>query len=394
MNVPFSRPPRGISFEDCTFYHTIEIPSRGLVRGQWDLRGHVDEYLGGYDFAGKRVLEIGPASGFLTFEMERRGAQVVAVEVAEDPGWDFVPFSDEVLQPILVQRRETMRGLKNSFWFLHDLNDSKAQVYYGDPCQIPSSLGRFDVAVMASVLLHCERPTRILAECAQCADTLIVTETYRSDLEGRSVCRLLPGANAQLWDTWWGFSTNFFVRYFGILGLRHVLIKHHKQHSEHPDHGMDVPFFTIIGSRNLLNGPDQASIVQVSDHKAVTEGNALNELQRPAAAFDLDEEAKAYVCELERQVSAKNDELQQAAQYARHLENGFASTEAALAASAHDVRRLEAVLISSLARQDALSAEVGAIKDSMSWRITEPLRAIIDLCRGLVRASRGARPKH
>ncbi len=70
MNAPFSQPRRGIRFEDCTFYHTIDIPSRGLVRGQWDLRGHVDEYLGGYNFAGKRVLEIGPASGFLTFEME------------------------------------------------------------------------------------------------------------------------------------------------------------------------------------------------------------------------------------------------------------------------------------------------------------------------------------
>jgi SAM-dependent methyltransferase len=391
MNAPFSQPPPGISFEDCIFYHTIEIPSRGVVRGQWDLRGHVDEYFGGYDFTGKRVLEIGPASGFLTFEMERRGAQVVAVEVAEDPGWDFVPFSDEVLQPILAQRRETMKGVKNSFWFLHDLNGSKAQVHYGDPCQIPSSLGKFDVAIMASVLLHCERPTRILAECAQRADTLIVTETYRSDLEGRSVCRLLPGANAQLWDTWWGFSTNFFVRYFGILGLRHVLIKHHKQHSEHQGHGMGVPFFTIIGSRNLLSGSDQASIVQISDDKAVTEGNAFNE---SPAAFDLDEEAKAYVCELERQVSAKNEELQQAAQYARQLENGFASTEAALAASAHDVRRLEAVLISSLARQDALSAQVTAIKDSMSWRITEPLRMVIDLCRRHVRASHWARSNH
>ena len=110
-----------------------------------------------------------------------------------------------------------MRGLKNSFWFLHDLYRSKAQVYYGDPSQIPSSLGTFDVAVMASVLLHCERPTRILTEGAKHADTLIVTETYRSDLEGRSVCRLLPGVNTQLWDTWWGFSTNFFVIFYSWL---------------------------------------------------------------------------------------------------------------------------------------------------------------------------------
>jgi O-methyltransferase len=387
MNAPFSQPPCGIRFEDCTFYHTIAIPSHGLVRGQWDLRGQVDEYLGGYDFAGKRVLEIGPASGFLTFEMERRGAQVVAVEVADDPGWDFVPFPDEFLQPILAQRRKTMSGLKNSFWFLHDLNHSKAQVYYGDPCQIPSSLGRFDVAVMASVLLHCERPTRILAECAKRADTLIITETYRSDLEGRSVCRLLPGANAQLWDTWWGFSTNFFVRYLDILGLRHVMIKHHKQKSEHPDHNMGVPFFTIIGSRNVLNGSNNVSAPHVSDDKAGPEVNVLNEFRElPATPFDLDEEAKAYVCELERQINTKNHELEQAAQYARGVENAFAS-------STNDVRRLEAALTASIARQDALSVQLTAMKQSKSWRTTEPLRVLMDLCRRFARTGHLADPK-
>ncbi len=187
-------------------------------------------------------------------------------------------------------------------------------------------MGRFDVAVMANVLLHCERPTRILAECAKRADTLIVTETYRSDLEGRSVCRLLPGANAQLWDTWWGFSTNFFVRFFGILGFRHVLVKHYKQPSEHPDHKKGMPFFTIIGSRNALNRSDEASTLRVSDDKAGAEGNVLNESHGATAAFDIDEAAKAYVCELERQVNAKNHELEKAAQYARCVENAFATS--------------------------------------------------------------------
>src|SRR5436190_7409780 len=77
---------------ECDFYHTMEIPGHGLVRGQWDLRGNVDEYLGNFDFAGKRVLEIGPASGFLTFELERRGAEVVAVDVGDQKPWDFVPY--------------------------------------------------------------------------------------------------------------------------------------------------------------------------------------------------------------------------------------------------------------------------------------------------------------
>ncbi len=57
------------------------------------MRG-VDEYLGKVDFAGQRVLEIGPASGFLTFEMEKRGAEVVSVEVTDEHGWDCCSVSD------------------------------------------------------------------------------------------------------------------------------------------------------------------------------------------------------------------------------------------------------------------------------------------------------------
>jgi hypothetical protein len=102
MSSAFALPRDGVKLEDCDFYHTVEIPGQGVVRGQWDLPQHVDEYLGGYRFAGKRVLEIGPASGFLTFEMERRGADVVALDVPDDPGWDFVPYPDDVLEPLRV----------------------------------------------------------------------------------------------------------------------------------------------------------------------------------------------------------------------------------------------------------------------------------------------------
>jgi hypothetical protein len=30
--------PRNVKFEDCLFYHTVDIPNHGVVRGQWDLR--------------------------------------------------------------------------------------------------------------------------------------------------------------------------------------------------------------------------------------------------------------------------------------------------------------------------------------------------------------------
>jgi hypothetical protein len=55
----------------CDFYHCVQLPDGSIVKGQWDLRERVDQYLGNVDFAGKRVIEIGPASGFLSMHMER-----------------------------------------------------------------------------------------------------------------------------------------------------------------------------------------------------------------------------------------------------------------------------------------------------------------------------------
>ena len=59
----YEKPLHITSVEECNFYHSTDIPGTGLVEGQWDLRAGFDEYLGGYDFSGKRVLEIGPATG-------------------------------------------------------------------------------------------------------------------------------------------------------------------------------------------------------------------------------------------------------------------------------------------------------------------------------------------
>ena len=117
-------PPQGIGLADCDFYHSMLIPGVGEIIGLWDLRQTVDGYLGRIDFAGKRVLEIGPASGFLAIEMERRGADAVAVELPEGVGWDFVPFPESFLAPI--RQIAGMPRLKNSFWFNHAANKSKA----------------------------------------------------------------------------------------------------------------------------------------------------------------------------------------------------------------------------------------------------------------------------
>ena len=79
----FSKSPSdNMSLVDCFFYHVMDIPGLSEpTKGEWDLRKGVDEYLGHVDFKNKTVLELGPASGFLTFHIEKMGGDVTSIEL-------------------------------------------------------------------------------------------------------------------------------------------------------------------------------------------------------------------------------------------------------------------------------------------------------------------------
>jgi 2-polyprenyl-3-methyl-5-hydroxy-6-metoxy-1,4-benzoquinol methylase len=83
----------------------MSVPNYGEIAGQWDLRGCEHQYLGDVAFAGKRVLEVGTASGHLCFWMERQGADVVAFDLDETKDWDLVPFATQNYERLLGERR-------------------------------------------------------------------------------------------------------------------------------------------------------------------------------------------------------------------------------------------------------------------------------------------------
>jgi len=242
----FATPRKVKDLADCYFYHTMELPGRGVIEGQdWDLRGRVDEYLGNVDFAGQRVLEIGPASGFLTFEMEKRGADVISVEVTDEHGWDFVPYPEPRLEEVFGPRRIVMQQLKNSYWFSHAALQSKARVYYGDAYNLPAALEEFDIAVMGAVLLHCRDPLRIVEQCGKRAKSLIIVDKFHPDLEGAPVCRLAPTPENFLWHTWWHFSTRFFTQFLEVMGFTTSEAATHQQFHRGRPHTL----FTLVGRR-------------------------------------------------------------------------------------------------------------------------------------------------
>jgi SAM-dependent methyltransferase len=246
----FALPLKVEDVADCYFYHTMELPGHGVIQGRdWDLRGRVDEYLGKVDFAGQRVLEIGPASGFLTFEMEKRGAEVVSVEVTAEHGWDFVPYPTARLQEVFGPRRIVMQQLKNSYWFSHAALQSNANVHYGDVYNLPGALGKFDIAVLGAVLLHCRDPLRIVEQCGKMAKSLIIIDKFHPDLEGAPVCRLAPTPENFFWHTWWHFSTQFFTQFLAVMGFTGTQTSMHQQNHRGSAHTL----FTIVGQHSEVD---------------------------------------------------------------------------------------------------------------------------------------------
>lgn len=165
------------SLDDCYFYHTMDIPGHGTIEGEWDLRGLVDRYLGGFDFGNKRVLDVGAASGILTFHIEKQGAEVVSFDLSDEFDWDIVPFAANDADDMRIQRRGHIRKINNAYWYCHQAFGSKARMVNGVVYDIPPSIGPVDVAVLGSILLHLRDPFLALKSVADLTrETMIVSE--------------------------------------------------------------------------------------------------------------------------------------------------------------------------------------------------------------------------
>jgi SAM-dependent methyltransferase len=239
----------------CDFYHTIDLPDVGLVRGEWDLRGNIDRYLGYANFRGKRVLDVGSASGFLTFHIERQGAEVVSYDLSEDFLWDFVPFAGIDLRESAREFRGKIKRLNHGYWYCHHQLGSNARKVYGTVYNVPEAIGPVDVSVFGSILLHLRDPFLALQNALQLTrETVVVTEMlprrnfYQVVLGwlGRPRMTFLPEHQTHRHGgTWWELSPAVIRRFLGVLGFEKTRVRYHRQLFQ----GETRLLFTVVGQR-------------------------------------------------------------------------------------------------------------------------------------------------
>src|SRR2546423_3892064 len=210
--------------DDCFFYHTMELPGFGLVPAHWDLRGRFDDYVGGVDVRGKSVLDIGTATGFLSFEAEKRGAsRVVSFDQLDGADQRFLPFKDKPYYRDHARWAEQYRAeierWKNAYWLCHRLLGSKAEVFYGDIYDLPLALGEFDIAIIGSVLEHLSDPITALGSIARLTKERMVIVTPLLETK-EPVARFEGQADKPEADfTWWIYSLPVYREILGMLGF-------------------------------------------------------------------------------------------------------------------------------------------------------------------------------
>jgi tRNA (mo5U34)-methyltransferase len=127
------------------WYHTLDLPGY-TTTGLFDMRQYVGKYGLPGSLEGKRVLEVGTWDGFWAFEFEKRGAEVVAIDLDDENDLDWPPRR-RTPDPTLV------RG--SGFRLAKEMLDSKVErvvksIYHATP----EELGTFDIVFCGSVLLH------------------------------------------------------------------------------------------------------------------------------------------------------------------------------------------------------------------------------------------------
>ncbi|MEB3829893.1 class I SAM-dependent methyltransferase [Phormidium sp. CCY1219] len=243
------------NLDECYFYHTMEIPGYGLVQGEWDLRHGMREYLGGVDFSNKRVLEIGTASGFLCFQMERLGAEVIAYDLSEHQSWDIVPFVRANCEEFARHFKTHIHKINNGYWLAHQAHQSNAKVLYGSVYEIPEAIGAVDISTFCSVLLHVRDPFLALQKALRLTrETVIITERLPKYFPlvsllaklGKSPMIFLPNFKTrEPQEAWWYLPPETIQQFIGVLGFEKSKVTYHRQTYR----GQKTLMYTVIGHR-------------------------------------------------------------------------------------------------------------------------------------------------
>jgi len=145
------------------WYHSLELPDGRVIEGHQsieNLRRRLAQFPLPADLRGSRVLDIGAWDGWFSFEMERRGAEVLAVDSAKN----------------------------TRFLEARSLLGSRVGYRIADICRLTHhDVGTFDVVLFLGVLYHLKHPILALENvCGMCRDIACI-ESFVTESNLRAI---------------------------------------------------------------------------------------------------------------------------------------------------------------------------------------------------------------
>ncbi|MES1261568.1 MAG: DUF1698 domain-containing protein [Acidobacteriota bacterium] len=186
-------------------YHSIELPDGSLLPGLQSVE-HLRWRLGLFnleeDLRGKRVLDVGAWDGWFSFECERRGAEVVAVDCVE----------------------------LDTFLEAKQLLGSRVEYRTLDVTELSSrSLGTFDIVLFFGVLYHLRHPLLGLEKALELTTDRALIESFVIAPETRAIPAVMEFyERAELGgqiDNWCGPSPECLVSLCRSAGFAQVELK-------------------------------------------------------------------------------------------------------------------------------------------------------------------------
>lgn len=136
------------------WWHSFELPDGTLIRGVSELASQkmrIAQFPIPQDLTGKRVLDIGAWDGWFSFEMERRGAEVLAIDRFENPRFHEIRS--------LLGSRVEYRQLD-----VYDVS--------------PRTVGYFDIVLFMGVLYHLKHPLLGLERVCSVTKEMAAVESF------------------------------------------------------------------------------------------------------------------------------------------------------------------------------------------------------------------------
>ena len=150
--------------QESGWWHSFELPGGEIIQGVntlESLKHRIAQFPIPEDLRGKRVLDIGAWDGWFSFEIERRGAEVVALDC-----WDNPRFRE-----------------------IHSIYGSRVDYRVMDVMDVsPESIGRFDIVLFFGVLYHVKHPLMALEKICAITTDIVAVDSYilRENLDSQA----------------------------------------------------------------------------------------------------------------------------------------------------------------------------------------------------------------